>query len=85
MAIRNEFPDRLPVTTHHIIPYFLQKYMNEITNDEFFEYFGLDIIEWVVPHKPDEKLENYYNPAHNKVDLLHSREIMSDNWRFERE
>jgi len=84
-ALKNEVPDRLPITTHHIMPYFLEKYMHGITNDEFFKYFGLDPIEWVVPYKPDENLGNYYNPVHNNVDLLQSREIMSDNWRFEKE
>jgi uroporphyrinogen decarboxylase len=84
-AFKNKVPDRLPVTTHHVMPYFLQKYMNGITYEEFFEYFGLDPIEWVVPHKPDEKLGDYYNSAHSNVDFLQSREIMNDNWRFERE
>ncbi len=54
-AIKREKPDRLPVTTHHIMPYFLNKYMNGISNDEFFETFGLDPIVWVNDLKSQEK------------------------------
>ena len=43
-ALTHQKPDRLPVTTHHVMPYFLSKYMNGISNDEFFAHFGLDPI-----------------------------------------
>jgi hypothetical protein len=43
-AINGRTPDRLPVTTHHIMPYFLKKYMNGTSNDEFFDYFKLGTI-----------------------------------------
>jgi uroporphyrinogen-III decarboxylase len=51
-AIRREVPDRLPVTTHHVMPYFLHTYMNGMSNDEFFDLFGLDPIHWTNPYKP---------------------------------
>ena len=38
-ALNREQPDRLPVTTHHVMPYFLQKYMVGMSNDEFFDWF----------------------------------------------
>ena len=38
-VLHGDIPDRLPVTTHHLMPYFLKKYMNGISNDEFFDYF----------------------------------------------
>ena len=50
-AIDGKVPDRLPVTTHHLMPYFLNTYMNNISNDEFFEFFGLDAICWTTPYK----------------------------------
>ena len=50
-AIEGGIPDRLPVTTHHVQPYFLKKYMNGILNDEFFDYFGLDPILWTVDQR----------------------------------
>ncbi|MDP8241243.1 MAG: uroporphyrinogen decarboxylase family protein [Candidatus Hatepunaea meridiana] len=46
-AINRETPDRLPVTTHHVMPYFLKTYMGGISVQEFFDYFQLDPINWV--------------------------------------
>jgi uroporphyrinogen decarboxylase len=82
-AIKRKVPDRLPVTTHHIMQYFLDKYMNSISNDEFFDYFGLDPIVWTVPHMPVESKENFYDPDQDKVGFLESRRINSENWRIE--
>ena len=81
-AIKRKMPDRLPVTTHHIMQYFLDKYMNSISNDEFFDYFGLDPIVWTVPHKPIKSKENFYDPDQDKVGFLESRRIYSENWRI---
>ena len=39
-AITKNKTDRLPVTTHHVMPYFLNRHMNGISNQEFFEFFG---------------------------------------------
>ena len=39
-ALENRQADRLPVTTHHIMPFFLDKYMDGISNMEFFDRFG---------------------------------------------
>jgi hypothetical protein len=50
-AIERKVPDRLPVTTHHIMPYFLDKYMNGINDDEFFNKLGFDPIVWTIPYK----------------------------------
>ena len=30
-------PDRLPVTTHHLMPYFFETYLDGISEDEFFD------------------------------------------------
>ncbi len=49
-AINGGIPDRLPVTTHHVMPYFLDKYMHGISNAEFFDYFGFDAIVWDSPY-----------------------------------
>jgi len=82
-AIEGGIPDRLPVTTHHVIPYFLEKYMDGISEYEFFEYFGLDPITWTVPHKPDESKGQYYDPDQGEIGFLESRRISTDNWRIE--
>ena len=44
-ALDRRVPDRLPVTTHHLMPSFLAG----ISEREFFDRFGLDAIRWVTP------------------------------------
>ena len=48
-AINRCVPDRLPGTTHHLMPSFLNEQMAGISNVEFFDHFGLDAIHWTVP------------------------------------
>jgi len=79
-AIGGGVPDRLPATTHHVMPYFLDTYMSGISNDEFFDHFGLDPICWVVPHRPDESAGEYFDPDQGPVGFLESRRIASDTW-----
>ncbi len=83
-ALNRKAPDRLPVTTHHVMPFFLKKYMNGISNDEFFDYFGLDPIRWMIAYKPDEPKGEYYDPDH-VPGYLETRRVISDNWRIEHE
>ena len=82
-AIKGEKADCLPVTTHHIMPYFLEKHMSGISNDEFFDHFGLDPICWAVPHRPDESKGEFYNPDQREVGVFDNRLISSDTWRVE--
>lgn len=82
-AIKGAKPDRLPVTTHHVLPYYLKKYMNGSSTDEFFDCFGLDPIVWTVPHRPDEGRGEYYHSGQKDVGFLQSRLISSDRWRIE--
>lgn len=84
-AIERKVPDRLPVTTHHVMPYFLDNYMDGISFDQFFDYFGLDPIHWTVPHKADETKDEYYDPNQGSIGFLASRRIATDNWRIESE
>jgi len=84
-AIQRKVPDRLPVTTHHVMPYFLNKYLNGVSSDEFFDIFGFDPILWTVPHKPDVSKGEYYDPEQGELGFLDSRRILSDNWRIETE
>jgi uroporphyrinogen decarboxylase len=71
-AIERKKPDRLPVTTHHVMKYFLDKYMGGISSYGFFEHFGLDPIVWTVPLTPNGKKGEYHENGN----------IMSDNWRI---
>lgn len=84
-ALEREVPDRLPVTTHHVMPYFLKKYMNGISCEEFFDYFGFDPINWVAAHRANSSFGEYYDPEHRDLEFLESRRIVSDNWRIETE
>jgi uroporphyrinogen decarboxylase len=84
-AISRGKPDRLPVTTHHLMPYFLDTWMGGISNDECFARFGMDPIRWVYPHRPDPAAGTYFNPNQTGTGFLETRLIASDAWRIEME
>jgi len=84
-AIKGGRPDRLPVTTHHLMPYFLDRHMGGISTDECFARFGMDPIRWVYPHKPDPARGTYFNPNQTGTGFLEVRLIASDEWRIEME
>jgi hypothetical protein len=76
-------PDRLPVTTHHVMPYFLEKYMDGISIEAFFESTGMDPIRWEIPVKPDDSRGEYYAPDQEEPGFLQTYRIFSDAWRIE--
>jgi len=82
-AIRGECPDRLPVTTHHVMPSFLDSHMDGATDQEFFDRFGLDPIHWIIAYAADESSEEYHDPGHTELGFLEARRVSSDNWRFQ--
>jgi uroporphyrinogen decarboxylase len=84
-ALNRSVTDRLPVTTHHVMPYFLKTYMNGISCQEFFDHFGLDPINWVVAHKPDPSRGEYYDPNQGDLDYLEVPLICSDRWQIKTE
>lgn len=53
-ALERKPPDRLPVTTHHLMDSFLQNHLGGASNLEFFDRFGLDAIDWVMAYRGDE-------------------------------
>jgi len=81
-ALNKEKPDRLPVTTHHLMPSFLNNFMNGISDQQFFDRFGLDPVKWVVTSKCDQKYGEYYDPLQTESGFLEARRVCSDNWRF---
>jgi uroporphyrinogen decarboxylase len=81
-ALERKKTDRLPVTTHHLMPSFLKNYMNGITDQEFFDYFGLDPIKWMIAHTYDSSKGEYHDPTHTEIGFLEARRICTDNWRF---
>jgi uroporphyrinogen decarboxylase len=84
-AFRRERADRLPVTTHHVMPYFLDTYLCGISSDAFFERFGLDPIVWTVPHRPDSAGGEYADPEQGAIGFLESHRVSTDNWRVRAE
>jgi uroporphyrinogen decarboxylase len=51
-ALDRRTPDRLPVTTHHLMPSFLSA-LGGISELQFFDRFDLDAIRWVSPLSND--------------------------------
>lgn len=84
-VLKREIPDRLPVTTHHVMPYFLETCMNGISDQEFFDYFGLDPIKWVVAYRPDRSRSEYYDPEQKETGFLEAQRICANNWRISTE
>jgi len=80
-ALSHGIPDRLPVTTHHVMPSFLKNFMGGAGNDEFFDRFGLDPIRWVPAYRPDETRGDYSDPLH-VPGYLEARRVVSDDWRI---
>jgi len=80
-ALERRLPDRLPVTTHHVMDSFLKKYMGGASTQEFFEAFGLDPILWVAAHKPDASRGDYFDPDQPPPGERDPRRTSSDLWR----
>lgn len=74
--------DRLPVTTHHVMPSFLETYMKGKSDQDFFDFFGLDPIRWVIASAADDTRGEYFDPGHAEPGFLEARRVSSDNWRF---
>jgi uroporphyrinogen decarboxylase len=81
-ALSGVLPDRLPVTTHHVMPSYLERYFGEADEMAFFERFGLDPIRWIQAHAPDmargEHADPDFTPGH-----LEPGRIISDCWRID--
>lgn len=74
-AVNHGIPDRLPVTTHHLMPSFLNNYMDGMSNEQFFDHFGLDAIHWTVPLRS----------IPGKADIHKDGYACDDNWRVKAE
>jgi hypothetical protein len=80
-ALRREPADRLPVTTHHVMEFFLKQTLNGISDLEFFEMFGLDPIRWVMAFRPDPATGARFDPEHTPG-AMEGRRVVSDSWRI---
>ena len=84
-ALARKETDRLPVTTHHLMPLFLKNYMGGISDQDFFDHFGLDPIKWIIAHSFDASKGEFFNPAQAEIGFLEARRICTDSWRFSSE
>ena len=83
IALDGGVPDRLPVTTHFLMPHFLNTCMGGMSEAEFFDTCGWDPIMYTVPHRPDPDRGEYYDPEQGEPGFLESRRIATDDWRVE--
>ena len=84
-ALDGGIPDRLPATTHFLMPQFLNGCMGGISEEEFFDTCGWDPITYTTPHRPDPARHEYYDPDQGEPGFLESRRIATDNWRVRSE
>jgi uroporphyrinogen decarboxylase len=82
-ALDRRQADRLPVTTHHVMQYYLDKYEGGISTQSFFDRHGLDPITWIVKHKPASGTGDYFDPLQGEPGFLEARRIWSSQWRTE--
>ena len=84
-ALERKKTDRLPVTTHHLMPSFLNEYMDGISDQDFFDYFGLDPVKWIIAHTYDAAKGEFFDPTQTEIGFLEARRICTDSWRFSSE
>ena len=82
-ALNGDQPDRLPVTTHHLMPSFLKNYLQNASEQEFFDRFGFDAIRWIVAHRADTQAGERLDPGQKTLGFLEARRIVNDQWRIE--
>ena len=81
-ALTGARPDRLPVTTHHVMPFYLDHCLDGISIPEFFDKFSLDAILWTMPHKPAAGSNGYMDPLQGYISFLESPRVTNDAWRI---
>lgn len=84
-ALSRKCPDRLPVTTHHLMEFFLAKYMDGGDSRAFFDKFGMDAIQWVVAHCPGEATNTRRDPTQGRLGFLEAHRVITDDWRISSE
>jgi uroporphyrinogen decarboxylase len=80
-ALKRGRPDRLPVTTHHVMDSFRRQYLGGASAQDFFERFGLDGIQWVVAHRPDGSKGEFRDPLQGPPGFLEAARVASEQWR----
>ena len=82
-ALTGARPDRLPVTTHHVMPFYLDRCLNGISIPEFFDKFSLDaILIGRCPTSPPRAQTTYMDPLQGYISFLESPRVTNDAWRI---
>jgi uroporphyrinogen decarboxylase len=78
-ALARGVPDRLAVTTHHLMPAFLRG-IGGLGERAFFDRYDLDAIHWTTPLRPGSGLraDTHFDAS------VESWSFTSDAWRVER-
>lgn len=84
-ALEGRIPDRLPVTTHHLMGSYLEDFLGGMDDAAFFDRFGMDPIHWKVAHRPAPGSDDFFDPEQGIPGFLEARRICSDDWRILRE
>lgn len=80
-ALERRKTDRLPVTTHHVMPSFLSHQMPGATNDDFFAAYGLDPIYWIQAHTTAPGRGEWVEAGQLTV-AIEAPRLVSDRWRI---
>ena len=62
-ALDRKVPDRLPVTTHHLMPYFLNTFAGGMDGLDFHKQFGFDPVVWNMQLAPNRAAGQYRDPV----------------------
>ncbi len=84
-ALKGEIPDRLPVTTHHLMPGFLRNCCGGLSEEQFFERFGLDAVRWLRAATPGKTQNASFDRTETASFSEESPHLLSPVWRIERE
>ncbi len=84
-ALACEIPDRLPVTTHHVLPSYLASALGGATDQDFFDRFGLDPIIWPNPVRAEASRGEYLDPEQGSLGFLEARRVVTEHWRIREE
>lgn len=82
-ALNRQCPDRLPVTTHHVMQSYLRHQLHGATVPEFFDKFGFDAICWVNPYQAAKERGDYLDP--NTPNPAETPRILNPNWQITQE
>lgn len=80
-ALNGGIPDRLPVTTHHLMTSYLEQFQDGIGDQEFFDRLGMDAIHWILPFRTVPGT-SHVNSGRLSPDWHLPDFVSNDEWRI---